>query len=256
MCRKLVAICVGILAIFAGSLPADSIRILPLGDSITQGGRKIRAEYTYRFPLQKMLIDGHYDTQFIGSMNTGLDPDFKWPDINGKSFQMNHEGHYGWKTAAVRDHLADWMKTYPHPADIVLIHLGTNDQDAAKNATDKDQRKKLYQKTITEPLTDIIKMLREKNPNVVVLVGHLNFNGGSALEIRPLVDQMAMEVSNERSPVITVATYQGWHEDPKLPDTDTFDWAHPNPQGQAKLAKAYFDVMKPYLDRLQKQSPP
>lgn len=31
--------------------------------------------------------------------------------------------------AAVRDNLAAWMKTYPAPPDIVLIHLGTNDQN-------------------------------------------------------------------------------------------------------------------------------
>ncbi|QXP85658.1 hypothetical protein [Methylococcus sp. Mc7] len=28
---------------------ADTIRILPLGDSITQGGRKDRPEYSYRY---------------------------------------------------------------------------------------------------------------------------------------------------------------------------------------------------------------
>jgi lysophospholipase L1-like esterase len=187
-------------------------------------------------------------------MTTGLDADFKWPDVDGKPFQVHHEGHYGWKTGAVRDHLADWMKTYDHPADMVLIHLGTNDQDAAKKATDADEKKKLYQKAITDPLTDIIKMLREKNPKVVVLVGHLNFNGGAALEIRPLVDQMAKDLSTDESPVVTVAAYKGWQENPKLPNADTFDWAHPNPQGQEKMAKAYFEVMKPYLDRLAKKS--
>ena len=141
---------------------AEPIRILPLGDSITQGGRKVRAEYTYRFPPQKMLSNGHFDTEFIGSMSTGLDADFKWPDVEGKPFQLHHEGHYGWKTAAVRDHLADWMKTYKHPPDIVLIHLGTNDQDAAKKATDSDEKNKLYKQAITDPLSDIIKMLRKK----------------------------------------------------------------------------------------------
>jgi lysophospholipase L1-like esterase len=241
---------VSILLLCVSSLLADPIRILPLGDSITQGGRKIREEYTYRLPLQKLLAEGHYQTEFIGSLTTGLDTDFKWPDVNGQPFQLHHEGHYGWKTAAVRDHLAEWMKTYPHPADFALIHLGTNDQGAAKGATDEAQKIKLYQHDITEPLTDIIKMLREKNPKVVVLVGQISFNGGAALEIHPVVAEMVKQLNTEESPVIAVDHYKGWHEDPKSADPDTFDWAHPNPRGQAKMAKAWFEAMKPYLDKM------
>lgn len=240
----------------ASAALADPIRILTLGDSVTQGGRKVREEFTYRYPLQKLLADGHYETEFIGSMDKGLDADFKWPDINGKPFQLHHEGHYGWKTAAVRDHLAEWMKTYPHPADIVLIHLGSNDQDAAKHAANDEEKTKQIKAAVIEPLTDIIKMLREKNPKVVVLVGHLNFNGGAALDIRPLVEQMAKDLNTDDSPVITVAHYKDWHEDPKSAEPDTFDWAHPNPQGQGKMAKAWFDTMKPYLDKMQKADAP
>ena len=233
-----------------GSLLADPIRILTLGDSITQGGRKAREEFTYRLPLQKMLADGHYDVEFIGSMDKGLDADATWPDVNGKPFQMHHEGHYGWKTAAVRDHLGEWMKTYPHPADVVLIHLGTNDQSAADKGSDEAEKKRLFEQAITSPLTDIVKMLREKNPRVVVLLGHLNFNDGAVLQIRPLVEQLAKDLSTEQSPVITVHHYKGWRENPADVDTDTFDWAHPNPKGQAKMAKAWYDAMKPYLDAM------
>lgn len=99
------------------------IRILPLGDSITQGGRADRAEYTYRYPLFYRLKDAGYNVDFIGSMHQGLSAEAKWPDINGVAFDLDHEGHYGWKTAAARDKLRDWMATYPAPPDIVLIHL-------------------------------------------------------------------------------------------------------------------------------------
>jgi hypothetical protein len=81
---------------------ADPIRILPLGDSITEGGRKVRPEFT-----------------------------------------------------PVRDHLAEWMKGYAHPPDIVLIHLRTNDQSAADKATNDAEKHDLFQKAITDPLADI-----------------------------------------------------------------------------------------------------
>ncbi|MBV9864977.1 MAG: hypothetical protein JO316_06480 [Abitibacteriaceae bacterium] len=217
-----------------------AIRILPLGDSITQGGRADRpTELTYRYPLYYKLKDAGYNVDFIGSMNKGLAGDFVWPARNGVPFDLDHEGHYGWKTAQARDHLREWMQTYPAPPDIVLIHLGTNDQG------EKD-----FGQAIIQPLKDMIGMLREKNPHVVVLVGHLNFNGGAALQIRPLVEQMAKDLSTVQSPVVTVHHYQGWHEKPDEAGSDTFDWAHPNPQGQQKMAEKWFAAMQPYLDRL------
>lgn len=92
-------------------------------------------------------------------------------------------------------------------------------------------------------------MLRARNPHVVVLVGHLSFNIGAALQIRPLVEAMANRLSTAGSPVVTVADYKGWIATPENPATDTFDWSHPNPQGQKKMATKWFAAMKPYLTR-------
>jgi lysophospholipase L1-like esterase len=222
----------------ANATASAPIRILPLGDSITQGGRQGRPEYSYRYPLYYLLKDAGYNVGFVGSLTTGLNADFVWPDRTGVPFDLHHEGHYGWKTGAVRDHLREWMQTYAAAPDIALIHLGSNDQ----NETD-------YGQTVVQPLKEIVAMLRAKNPRVVVLVAHLDFNGGAALKIRPLVEQMAQEISTPESPVKTVAMYEGWHENPDAPDTDTFDWAHPNEQGQRKMAEKWFDAMRPYLNR-------
>jgi acyl-CoA thioesterase-1 len=218
--------------------PPRPVRILPLGDSITQGGRTDRPEYTYRYPLFCMLLREGIAFDFIGSQTGGLHADATWPGCDGMPFDHDHEGHYGWKTAQVRDQLPGWLSSYPEPPDIVLVHLGTNDQ----NADD-------HRAAVSEPLRDIISALRGANPQVVVLVGHLNFNGGPALTIRPLVEQMAREESTDVSPVLTVPHYEGWVEDPAREGTDTFDWAHPNPQGQEKMARRWLEAMRPYLSR-------
>ena len=227
-----------IISLFVSSSFAQDkpVRILPLGDSITQGGKNERQEYTYRYPLFALLKDAKVNFDFIGSLKTGLHADAKWPDYKGEKFDLDHEGHYGWKTGQVYEKLPGWMKKYPAAPDIALIHLGTNDQGS------KD-----YIKDIVVPLKGIIKLLREKNPKVLVLVGHLNFNGGNALKIRPLVEKMVAEISTDQSPVKTVHFYKGWKENPKQEGTDTFDWAHPNPQGQKKMADKWFEVMKSYL---------
>jgi acyl-CoA thioesterase I len=224
------------------------IKILPLGDSITQGGRADRPEYTYRLPLQRLLVGAGVNFDFVGSMNTGLQPAAVWAEVApGIPFDPDHEGHYGWKTAAVRDQLEKWLLLY-NPPDMALIHLGTNDQDVARNATSPSAAKAQFTRAIVQPLEDMIGMLRCRNPRIVVLVGHLNFNDGPAIQIRPLVEAMAARLSTQESPVITVHHYRGFMAEPG-PDSDTFDWAHPNPRGQSKMAITWFDAMRPYLPR-------
>lgn len=217
------------------------IYVLPLGDSITQGGRNDRPEYTYRYPLYYMLKDAGYPVDFIGSLHAGLNADAVWPDKNGVPFDLDHEGHYGWTTSEVRDNLKGWMTTYPAAPDIVLIHLGSNDEHAWS-----------YRRAIIRPLEDIIAMLREKNPHVVILIGHMIANGRNARASRPLLDELAQRISTADSPVVTVPHFIDWHERPGEPGSDTFDWAHPNPQGQQKMADKWFAAMKPFLDGLRK----
>ncbi|NQY33326.1 MAG: hypothetical protein HRT56_09185, partial [Coraliomargarita sp.] len=51
---------------------ANTLRIVCIGDSITQGGKIDRDEYTYRWPLFCKLVDVGIDFDFIGSHTAGL----------------------------------------------------------------------------------------------------------------------------------------------------------------------------------------
>jgi acyl-CoA thioesterase I len=229
----------------AASGPNDAakiIRILPLGDSITQGGRRDREEYTYRYPLYYLLREAGYPVDFIGSQKAGLEADAVWPDRNGIPFDPDHEGHYGWKTAEVRDKLPAWMATYPAPPDVALIHLGSNNYAEIN-----------YYASVIRPMQDIIGILRRSNPRVIILIGQLNENGAKSWVIRQLFKGLAYLTSTETSPVVTVDHYKGWREDRDDPLGDTFDGAHPNPRGQAKMAAAWFARLTPYLDQIRKQ---
>lgn len=216
------------------------IYILPLGDSITQGGRVGRQEYTYRYPLFCLLKKAGISFDFLGSRQHGLEQDALWPSYClGHRFDLNHEGHYGWKTAQIRDHLSQWLRYYPSSPDMALIHLGTN-----------DQRAKDYTVAIIQPLTDIITLLRKKNPHAIIFIGHLNFNGKAALKIRALIEEKIATLNTSYSPIITVHHYKNWIANPREAGTDTFDWAHPNPQGQKKMARNWLRAMQPFLKTL------
>ena len=85
--------------LFCVSVSAEPMRVLCIGDSITQGGRKDRAELTYRLPLQQML-KALRPVDFIGTQRAGLDG-FPWP----VTFDPDHESYYGETTEQVRERL-------------------------------------------------------------------------------------------------------------------------------------------------------
>lgn len=218
----------------SGGVETRPVRILPVGDSITQGGKRERAEHTYRLALQRLLRERGIGYDFIGSRTAGLHADGVWPDVaDGVPFDPDHEGYYGAKTASVCARVTQALPSYPAPPDIVLIHLGTN-----------DQKSRDFEADCIAPLRRLIQTLREANSNVAILLGHLNFNGSEgASTLRPLVEKLAVEMHTPLSPVITVHHYRGWNEKPKQEQSDTFDWAHPNPSGQLKMARAWLDAM-------------
>jgi acyl-CoA thioesterase-1 len=212
------------------------LRILAIGDSITHGGIRGRKEYTYRLPLQRMLLEREIPFRFVGTRVAGFQRGTTWPDVaEGVPFQPNHFSFYGGRTADVARDLRDELPRID-PPDVALVHLGTNDLNTNRDET-----------AILAPLRDMIGQLRARNPEVIVLLGHLNFNDGPALRLRPKMNALAEELDTERSPVRTVPMYRGWNENPNHPQTDTFDWLHPNPQGQQKMAEAWFEQLKPLL---------
>lgn len=214
------------------------VNILAIGDSITQGGKRTQNEYTYRLPLQMLLHENNIDFDFIGSQHQGLDEGVTWPDVApGLPFDPDHEGFYGNKTATVCQKVKDALPNYKVLPDIVLIHLGTNDQKEGD-----------YENTIAKPLADLILTIRERNPKAVFLLGHLNFKeSANAMTIRNTVEKLATKLNTHRSPVRTVHHYENWYENPEHIYTDTYDWAHPNIKGQEKMARKWFAAMQSFL---------
>ena len=225
--------------IFIGAGKNEPVRIMAVGDSITQGGKRDKQEYTYRLPLQKLLHKNKIDYDFIGSRQRGLHEDAEWPDVaNGVPFDPDHEGYYGNKTKDVCRKVMEAFPSYETIPDIVLIHLGTNDQKHGD-----------YEINVGEPLENFISFIRKQNPRVVILLGHLNFNGGKpAMSIRTVVEDLANKMNTRKSPVQTVHHYINWIENPDRVYTDTFDWAHPNLKGQEKMALKWFEAMKTFLE--------
>ena len=212
----------------------NPIQIVTLGDSITQAAS---GRNSYRRDLWNSLVNNGYDIDFVGSQNRTRD-DTLFPD---RTFDPDHEGHWGWRTDEIingrsgQGNLASWLTSYT--PDIALIHLGSNDA-FQNNSTES---------TISE-LRQVINILRQDNPNIVIFVAELipTTNNTWNQRVQNLNNQIPQLVSTENrsnSPVILVDQNSGFNA-----ATDTYDGVHPNASGETKMAQRWFEAVRTYLD--------
>lgn len=100
------------------TVPAGILKVMPLGDSITEGMR--RATNTWEGGYRKVLLDQlnvNYPgrVNFVGSLS----------NYSGTMSDKDHEGHSGWTTAGINSNITTWMTA--HMPDVILLHIGTND---------------------------------------------------------------------------------------------------------------------------------
>jgi lysophospholipase L1-like esterase len=91
------------------SLP---VRVMPLGDSITDG---LQALGGYRSDLWEYMKADGMNTDFVGSRSSGP------PQLGDR----DGEGHPGWRIHQLTAHTRGWLLKYR--PDIVLLQVGTND---------------------------------------------------------------------------------------------------------------------------------
>ncbi len=231
------------------SLHAAPLRLVCIGDSITQGrgdrsrgGAPWTSTFSYRYPIWKMLVDAKADVDFVGSLSGGFEGDPDWADYQGRKFDRDHEGHWGWETVDVAKKLPEWIEGYT--PDIALILLGTNDANGKT-----PEEKKASVERVRAAMADLIATLRKRNPKVVVLLGQCFQEWEPFPEMRKAMAELAQAQTTDASRIVVVDHSPGWVTDPKKPGTHTVDWVHPNPAGDDKLARHWFEALKPLLPK-------
>ena len=238
--------------LFSAPLRAEQapLRILPLGDSITQAEIN-RA--SYRYFLWKKLIEADIDVDFVGSMQRQQDKYSKGtppqPDYNGQPFDRDHEGHFGWTIGHVnagRDpkngtgsgSLRQWVEHYDF--DIALVHLGTNDVFYKQS-----------NEQIEKQLRAVVKTLRADNPRAVILLAQVipsskNTSIANAISsMNEMIAELAEDLSSRKSLVIAVDQHSGFDI-----AADSYDGVHPNASGEEKMAQRWFEAIEKALPRV------
>ena len=199
---------------------SDTIKILPLGDSITQGGN---SRPSYRRALWLKLQDAGYNVDFIGSQR-GFHGDA--PAESLLDFDLDHEGHWGWEANEIAEALPEWLNDYT--PDIALIHLGTNDFDRGESIAE----------TLSD-LASILTLLFRGNPDMIVLLAEvIPMRFKSTSKLNSGINSLALSVSTAGWNVMIVDQNAGYYS-----LIHSYDKYHPNYRGEEKIAQQWFDAI-------------
>ncbi|MFT5121387.1 MAG: acyl-CoA thioesterase-1 [Kiritimatiellia bacterium] len=200
-------------------------KIMPLGDSITQGGR---THSSYRRSLWKNLYAAGYYVDFVGSRGRN-----GRGEVNASDFDPDHEGHSAWTAGRVLGYLDEWAGAAT--PESVLIHLGTGDVYSGRELPE----------AIVD-LEQILIILRRHNPRVSIFLATLIPSAKPGLSRVPamntLLKDLAIRADQETSRVYLVDQYEGFSV-----ANDLYDGIHPGDSGEEKMAVKWLSALVPTL---------
>jgi lysophospholipase L1-like esterase len=203
-----------------GPSAAPPIKIMPLGDSITDG---YTVPGAYRTALWSELAGTGRRIDFVGSQHGGP---AALPD-------QDHEGHRGLRIDELDADVTKWVNAY-FPR-IVLIHLGTNDVVQEYQLAGAPER-----------LAKLIDHIHSVNPDADVFVSSLIPLETAAWDANAVAYNAALPA------LLTAKGAKVHFVDLRAAITvaDLQDGVHPSAAGYAKMGKAWATAIGPLLQSL------
>jgi lysophospholipase L1-like esterase len=198
-------------------LAAEPTTILPLGDSMTQGGKTF---VCYRQVLIPDLATKGVSFEFIGPH---------------KDATSAHAGYGGRDTHYLAGISTKIYRQYP--ADIVMIHSGHNSFSKDKPVAG-----------ILQDTKAIIENIRKINPKVTLLLAQVIPSGklpkySYIPKLNKGLEVLSKQLTEDRSKIILVNQADGFDW-----KTDTVDdKVHPNAAGAKKMAAKWMTALLPLL---------
>jgi len=213
----------GLACAIVGALPSPAhaesnggVRVMPLGDSITEG---TQVPGGYRIGLWQRLVNGRYTVDLVGSQYNG-------PASLG---DHDHEGHPGWRIDQIDASVTGWLATYqPHT---VLLHIGTNDVLQNYNVSTAPNR-----------LSALIDHMTSAAPNAEVFVAQIIplANSGQENAVRTFnaaIPGIVQNKVNAGKHVHLVDMHSA------LTTADLIDGVHPTASGYDKMAAVWHNAL-------------
>lgn len=213
-----------LLLAFIGTVSAEQkvYRILPLGDSITEGGKTFA---NYRYPLWEKLFSAGYLVEFVGSRTS-----------ESRAGPLRHEGYGGKNAEFLAGVLAGTLRT--NQADVVLIHAGHNHTNTEAPVSG-----------IIAATEAMVRTARSANPGMIILLAQVIPSGKLPKyeylpELNVELAALAARLHTLGQPVVSVNMADGFDW-----QTDTIaDHVHPNARGAEKMANRWFGALTNVLE--------
>ncbi|CAG1976172.1 unnamed protein product [Fusarium graminearum] len=209
----LMMVFVALMIPYTSALP--SLRIMPLGDSITKGNGS-KDQKGYRNRLREKLISRGTSVDMVGSLKhppTGM-------------ADNDHEGHSGKVLAQINTY---WKLSIAAQPNVVLVHAGTNNMDLEEDLEGSPQI-----------LESIIDGLFQYCPDTTVLVAPVIWANKPRMQqntdrFNPQVIAMIEKRQNAGKHILEVPI--------DITADDLWDEKHPNDSGYEKMANAWLKAI-------------
>ena len=201
---------------------ATTVRVMPLGDSITGSPGCWR-----QLLWSRLQGTGFSNVDFVGTLNNSTSC--------GTAYDGDNEGHGGFLATGIlnNNQLPGWLSS-TNP-DVVMVQLGTNDVWSNIPAA-----------TILSAFGGLVDQMRAKNPNMRIVVAKIlpmNPSGCADCPQRVVTFNNAIPAwaagkSTAASPITVADIWTGINT-----ATDTTDGVHPNDAGNQKIAAAWYPAL-------------
>ena len=209
--------------ISTGLAQTPPIRIMPLGDSITDGSSFDSPDGSggYRLRLFNSLTTAGYNVDYIGTLTIN----------SGLLAEQNHEGHSGWRIDQLDTLLTGALDTMADP-DVVLMHIGTNDFGQSFNTS-----------TSIDRLDALILKIATMRPYCHIIVTNLMERGEPTnTNIQTLFNPFVQARVNAHATAGRRVTFLDMRA--AVPLADMPDNLHPNQTGYDKMSDAWLPAIQ------------
>lgn len=197
----------------------ETVRIMPLGDSITWGVGAPGHD-SYRTDLYRRLTNAGLKVDFVGSKRSGTGPD------------RDNEGHPGWTITQISANIGRWLDAYR--PDVILLHIGTNDMTRGlPNAT--------------EHMTTLLDRIHRRAPQAQIFVAKV-----IGLGVEPGLSGQAARTRAYNRSIERLVTARGkaFHlvDQSRVRGVSLHDRVHPNEYGFLRMSWTWYRALEPTLN--------
>ncbi|MBB6610721.1 gliding motility-associated C-terminal domain-containing protein [Pontibacter sp. Tf4] len=239
--------------------PANySYRIMPLGDSNTDGGSGSidRADRVgYRNTLYRLLRSAGFTIDMVGSEVSGTNTVTAFKQQFGYAPDLDHAGFGGAKITDITTLLKNGKNNSGTPyldqykPDIILLHIGTNSLGYDQNITELesilkevDAYEARAKREVTVVLAQIIKQCTDCGANAEDMQWDIQNTATYNQRMKEMATRR--QAAGDRLVLVDMANGAGLNYS-RL--ADMHDYLHPNSSGYDKMAQVWFGALKSML---------